>query len=63
MQLVPHGNDCINCEKEQLLKPHCQKQPQGLFIVKNVRRIQLQLHRRNAQQVAFTPIKFGNQSY
>ena len=47
--------------KETIVKLHCQKQAQGLFFEKIVLRIQLQVYRGNAQQVAFTPTKFAKQ--
>ena len=57
MQLVPQGT-IVLIVKRNNCKNHCQKQPQGLFFEKIVPQTQLQIYRGNAQQVAFTPIKF-----
>ena len=57
------GTIVLTLKRNNCKKLHCQKQPQGLLKKKIVHSIQLQVYRGNAQQVAFTPIKFAKQSY
>ena len=78
MQLVLHGNICVNCQKEQfyiacnslqLLSLHCLKQPQGSFFDKICSSISTTNQGAftpfyfNAQQGAFTPVKCAKKPY
>ena len=49
--------------KGTIVKLQSWKQPEGSIFEKIVHRIQFQIYRENAQQGAFTPIKFAKQPY
>ena len=57
------GTIVLTVKRSNLKKLHCKKQHKGLFFEKIFPRFQVQIHRGNFHEIAFTPIKFEKQSY
>ena len=63
MQLVRHGKTIVLTPKMNDCKtPFPEAASRLILSKKNFQQIQLQIHRGNAQQGAFTPIKLAKQS-